>query len=174
MLGTQVTRTYIELVDNVNDSGPTRARIFLDVDDTLVDWRFRLRPLARELIAELQASDFEVHIWSGMGKRWAIIDEHNLRPYIAGCHHKPLYAHRERLHEMGIDFVPDYVVDDYDEIVRVFGGWCIPSPKDPITDDRRLLDVLYNIQDRFGLARGFTQTGFLLEDASPTGEGYGI
>jgi hypothetical protein len=49
--------------------GAPRGRICLDVDDTLIDVRLRLRPLAREVIAELQASGFEVHIWSGMGQR---------------------------------------------------------------------------------------------------------
>jgi len=112
-----------------------------------------------------------VHIWSGIGKRWDIIDMHALRPFVSGCHVKPLDQHRERLPLLQIDFVPDYVVDDYAEIVRVFGGWWIPPPHDQIESDRRLLDVLYDIQDRFGLARGFTYTGHALDDDSPSGDG---
>lgn len=149
-----------------------RARICLDVDDTLVDVQLRLRPLARELIVELYASGFEVHIWSGVGRRWEIVDRLGVRPYIAGCHLKPLSRYRERLADHGVPFVPDYVVDDYAEVVCIFGGWWIPPPLDPIDRDRRLLDVLYDIQDRFGLPRGFTQTGVALPDATPSGHGF--
>jgi hypothetical protein len=70
--------------------------------------------------------------------------------------------------------VPDYIVDDYAEIVRVFGGWWIPPPTDPIDGDRRLLDVLYDIQERFGLPRGFTRTGFALGEVAPAGDGHRI
>jgi hypothetical protein len=147
------------------------ARIFLDVDDTLVDAQLRPRPLARELIVELHASGFEVHLWSGVGRRWEFVDRYDLRPYIAGCHLKPRFRYREHLADFGVPCIPDYVVDDYDEVVCVFGGWCIPPPLDPIAGDRRLLDVLYDLQDRFGLPRGFNHTGVVLLDAAPSGHG---
>ena len=155
----------------MSELGAPLGRICLDVDDTLIDWRLRLRPLAREMIVELHASGFEVHIWSGVGKRWEVIDKHDLRPYVAGCHLKPLYRHMERLKEHDVHFVPDYVVDDYADIVRVFGGWWIPPPSDPIHEDRRLLDVLYDIQDRFGLPRGFNKTQVALHNDTPSGDG---
>src|SRR5262249_1008220 len=123
-----------------------RARICLDVDDTLIDAQLRQRPLARELIVELHASGFEVHIWSGVGIGWEVGDRLAVRPSIAGCPRKPLSRHRERLPDHGVTFLPDYVVDDYAEIVCVFGGWWIPPPLDPIEGDRRLLDVLYDVQ----------------------------
>jgi hypothetical protein len=150
------------------------ARICLDVDDTLIDWRIRLRPLAREVLAELKASGFEVHIWSGIGRRWDVIDLHGLRPLIDGCHRKPLDNHVARLAELEISFVPDYVVDDYAEVVRVFGGWWIPPPTPLLERDRRLLDMLYHIQETFGLPRGFTYTGLVLDDDTPSGEGQGL
>ncbi|HZU78114.1 MAG TPA: hypothetical protein VFA70_15205 [Dehalococcoidia bacterium] len=156
----------------VPDGEPApRGRICFDVDDTLINWRLQARPFAREVIAELHRSGFEIHIWSGVGRRWDVIDRLDLRPFVSGCHTKPLYRHRERLAEHGIQFVPDYVIDDYAEVVEAFGGWWIPPPAHPIEDDRRLLDVLYDIQRHFGLPQGFRNSALALQPYGASGDG---
>ncbi|HZU76787.1 MAG TPA: HAD hydrolase family protein [Dehalococcoidia bacterium] len=48
--------------------------MFFDVDDTLLTWNWRLRPYAREVIAELAASGFEGYIRSGRRRRWDFRD----------------------------------------------------------------------------------------------------
>jgi hypothetical protein len=131
------------------------ARIFFDVDDTILSWRHQLRPLTREVLAELSGSGFEVYLWSGRGRRWDVVEVHRLHPFIVNCFEKPLFRHLERLAELGVPLVPDYVVDDHQEVVAAFGGWCVPPPLEPLGDDRHLLDVLHDIQDRYGLPRGF-------------------
>jgi hypothetical protein len=96
---------------------------------------------------------------------------HGLRRLVVGCHRKPLINHLASLAELQIDFVPDYVVDDHADVVRVFRGWWITPLNEPIDGDRGLLKVLYDIQERFGLERGFTCTGLQLSDATPSGHG---
>ncbi len=130
------------------------ARIFFDVDDTILTWRHHLRPLTREVLAELSGSGFELYLWSGRGRRWEVVEVHGLRPFIVDCFEKPLFRHRERLAELGVPLVPDYVVDDHADVVAAFGGWCVPAPLEPLAEDRHLLDVLHDIQQRYGLPRG--------------------
>jgi hypothetical protein len=129
------------------------VRIFFDVDDTILTWRHRLRPYTREVMAELSACGFEVYLWSGVGRRWEVVEVFDLKPFVRDCFEKPLFRHRERLAELGVPFVPDYVIDDDADIVRAFGGMCIPAPLEPLRDDRHLLDVLHDVQDRYGPPR---------------------
>jgi hypothetical protein len=144
------------------------ARIFFDVDETLLTWNWRVRPLAMEVFAELAASGFALYVWSGRGRRWDFVDVSGLRPYVTDCFEKPIYRHRERLAELHVPYVPDYVIDDDAEIVACFGGWHIPEPLEPLREDRHLLSVLHDIQDRFGLERGFVLSGFTpLESGAP-------
>jgi hypothetical protein len=135
------------------DRAIATARIFFDVDDTLVTWNWKLRPLTREVLAELTRLDFEVFLWSGRGRRWEVVDLFSLQTFVRGCFEKPLFRHRERLVELGVPFAPDFVVDDHVEVVDAFGGFCIPVPAEPLAEDRHLLAALHAIQDRFGLAR---------------------
>jgi hypothetical protein len=132
----------------------SRGRIFFDVDDTILTWRQRLRPLTREVMAALVDAGFEVFLWSGVGRRWEVVEAHGLGLFVSDCFEKPLFRHRERLDELGVPFVPDYVIDDDAAIVRAFGGRCVPAPLEPLSDDRHLLEVLHDIQDRYGLERG--------------------
>ncbi len=129
----------------------TRARIFFDVDDTLLTWDHRLRPHAREVIGALAAGGFAVYLWSGAGVRWEVAWAHDLARHITGCFEKPLSRHRERLAGLGVPFVPDHVVDDDEDIVRVFGGTHVPAPLEPLHEDRHLLRVLADVAARFGL-----------------------
>lgn len=132
------------------------ARVFFDVDDTLVTWDYRLRPYAREVITALVERGFEVHIWSGRGARTDVVERHGLGALISGCYPKPLYRHRERLAELGIPCVPDHAVDDHQEIVETFGGTLVPPPATPLAEDRHLLQVLRDLQARYNLDPGFS------------------
>lgn len=131
---------------------PEPLRVYFDVDDTLLTWNRRLRPFAREVISGVAAAGVEVYLWSGVGLRWEVAHAYDLRPHIVDCYVKPLSRHRERLAELGIPFAPDHVVDDDDEIVRVFGGTHVAAPLEPLSEDRALLRVLHDLNDRFGLA----------------------
>lgn len=126
-------------------------RVYFDVDDTLLSWTKRLRPFAREVIASVAGAGVEVYLWSGVGVRWEVAHTYNLRPYITDCFVKPLSRHHERLAELGIPFVPDHVVDDDGDIVRVFGGTHVPAPLEPLDEDRALLRVLSDLRGRFGV-----------------------
>jgi FMN phosphatase YigB (HAD superfamily) len=130
----------------------TRAvrRVFFDVDNTLVTWDGRLRPLAREVMAELRDGGFALYLWSGVGRRWEVAHVHELTDLISGCFEKPLSRHRERLGELGVPFPPDHVVDDDEELVAVFGGTLVPVPQEPLEADRHLLRVLDDVSRRFG------------------------
>src|SRR5437870_3777289 len=57
------------------------ARIFFDVDDTILTWRHRLRPLTREVMAELTDAGFAVYLWSGVGRRWEVVERFGLGSY---------------------------------------------------------------------------------------------
>lgn len=129
----------------------TLPSVFFDVDDTLLTWNHRLRPHARDVISEVAALGCAVYLWSGVGLRWEVVDVHGLRPYVRDCYVKPLSRHRERLGELRIPCVPDHVVDDDDEIVRVFGGTHVPAPLEPLEDDAELLRVIPDLRGRFGL-----------------------
>jgi hypothetical protein len=131
--------------------GTTAPAVFFDVDDTLLTWNHRLRPHARDVIGELSGLGCAVYIWSGVGVRWEVVDVHGLRPYVQDCYLKPLSRHRERLAELNIRVPPDHVVDDDDEIVRVFGGTHVPAPLEPLHEDVELLRVVRDVRLRFGL-----------------------
>ena len=92
-----------------------------------------------------------VYLWSGVGVRWEVVDVHDLRPFVRDCYVKPLSRHRERLRELLIPREPDHVVDDDDEIVRVFGGTHVPAPLEPLAEDMELLRVIPDLRKRFGL-----------------------
>lgn len=125
--------------------------MFFDVDDTLLTWNHRLRPHAREVIAEVSAMGCAVYLWSGVGVRWEVVDVHELRRYVRDCFVKPLSRHRERLRELRIPCEPDHVVDDDEEIVGVFGGTHVPAPLEPLDEDAELLRVVPDLRMRFGL-----------------------
>ena len=92
-----------------------------------------------------------VYLWSGVGVRWEVVDVHDLRPFVRDCYVKPLSRHRERLRELLIPREPDHVVDDDEEIVRVFGGTHVPAPLEPLAEDMELLRVIPDLRKRFGL-----------------------
>jgi FMN phosphatase YigB (HAD superfamily) len=128
------------------------ARVFFDVDNTLLTWDKRLRPFTRQVFAALYDAGFEIHVWSGVGRRPEVLHVHQLWPFVHGCHEKPLSRHRERIAELRVPSPPDHVVDDDEEIVRVFGGTLVSAPLEPLEDDWDLLRVIDDLNRRYGLS----------------------
>jgi hypothetical protein len=99
--------------------------IFFDVDYTILGRDFTLRPGTHEVFARLRDDGHDVYVWSGEGERWGVVRKHGLEELVVGVYGKPLLDYENRLEEFGIPVVPDFVIDDYPEIVRAFGGVCI-------------------------------------------------
>ncbi len=128
--------------------------IFFDVDYTLITWDYRLRPHTHDVLRRLQSEGHTVYLWSGMGKRWEVVERFALHDVIAGCFDKPLYNHVARLPELGVSVWPDYVIDDHAEPVEVFGGYHIPSPRTPLHEDDEMLRVYDHIQSHLARRTG--------------------
>lgn len=101
--------------------------IFFDVDYTLLSFDQVLRRGTAETFCRLVDDGHRVFIWSGLGIRWAVVHQHGLLPYVSGVFAKPLEEFDHGLERFGIKAYPDFVVDDYPEIVRHFGGYHIPE-----------------------------------------------
>jgi hypothetical protein len=115
--------------------------IFFDVDFTLITWDYRLRPHVREVFARLKEDGHAIYIWSGMGERWEVVQDFGLGDYVSGCFSKPLYDHIARLEALGVTVRPDFVVDDHEEPVTVFGGEQIEPASAPLDDDTEMLRI---------------------------------
>jgi hypothetical protein len=98
-------------------------KVFFDVDYTILSSDYTLRTGTVDTFRLLVADGHEVHVWSGEGERHNVLRDFALEPYVSGVYQKPLYNYVRRLDHYGIDFVPDFVIDDYPEIVSVFGGY---------------------------------------------------
>ena len=101
-------------------------KIFFDVDYTILGLDDSLRPGTIETFQKLNDDGHEIYIWSGMGERWEVVRKHNLEPYIQGVYEKPTHHFHERLNELGVPFEPDFVIDDYPEVVAAFSGVWVP------------------------------------------------
>ncbi len=120
--------------------------IFFDVDFTLITWDVRLRPGVHEVFQRLRDEGHRIYLWSGMGPRWEVVKRFGLNDHIVDCFWKPLYRHRERLGELGVTVTPDYVVDDYREVVDAFVGSAVDPPGMALEDDREMWRVYDEIQ----------------------------
>ena len=101
-------------------------KIFFDVDYTILGLDDSLRPGTTDTFQKLMDDGHEIYIWSGMGERWEVIEKHGLRPYVSGVYEKPTHHFLERLEELGVPFQPEFVIDDYPEVVSAFGGVWVP------------------------------------------------
>jgi hypothetical protein len=101
-------------------------KIFFDVDYTILGLDDTLRPGTVETFQKLNDDGHKIYIWSGMGERWEVIEKHQLGPYICGVYEKPTHHFHERLAELKVPFEPEFVIDDYPEIVAAFGGVWVP------------------------------------------------
>lgn len=101
-------------------------KIFFDVDYTILGLDDSLRPGTIETFQKLNDDGHEIYIWSGMGERWEVVRKHSLEPLIKGVYEKPTHHFHERLSELGVPFEPDFVIDDYPEVVAAFSGVWVP------------------------------------------------
>ncbi len=102
-------------------------KVFFDVDYTILGLDNSLRPGTKETFQKLLNDGHSIHIWSGMGERWEVIEEHDLKKYISGVYEKPKDNFDKKFKELKVPVVPDFVIDDYPEVVAHFGGlWVQP------------------------------------------------
>lgn len=99
--------------------------VFFDVDYTILSYDNGIRPGTHEVFQRLVADEHRIYIWSGQGLRWAEINEHKLAGSVTDVFHKPTWDYVARLEELGVEVVPDFVVDDYPGIVEAFGGFLV-------------------------------------------------
>jgi hypothetical protein len=76
-----------------------------------------------------------IFVWSGVrtgdAVRSEVVQPYGLEPYVTDCYQKPRFDYREQWLHTGNEVQPDFCVDDYPEIVEVFGGILIkPYPRE--------------------------------------------
>lgn len=98
-------------------------RVFFDVDYTILSSDYKLRTGVHETFERLVADGHELHVWSGEGRRYKVLRDFDLEKHVTGVYEKPIYDYVRRLPVLGVDVMPDFVIDDYPEIVSVFGGF---------------------------------------------------
>jgi phosphoglycolate phosphatase-like HAD superfamily hydrolase len=100
--------------------------IFFDVDETIMGYDGSLRPLVRETFQALIDDGHRIFIWSGVRTgetvRTEVVERHGLSRYVSDCFQKPRWDYREQWRRWGSGVDPDFIVDDYPEIVAEFGG----------------------------------------------------
>ena len=101
-------------------------KIFFDVDYTILGLDDTLRPGTVDTFQKLLDDGHEIYIWSGMGERWEVIEKHELGRFVSGVYEKPTHHYHERLAELKVPVEPEFVIDDYPEIVAAFGGVWVP------------------------------------------------
>lgn len=116
-------------------------RIFFDVDNTILAWDNSLRPLVPDVFQRLKDDGHTIYLWSGVGLRWEVVREHQLRPLIETCFVKPLENYHASLPALGVTTPPDFVVDDHPAIVEAFGGVMVTPYYFTNPDDKEMLRV---------------------------------
>ncbi len=116
--------------------------IFFDVDQTILGMDNSLRPGVRETMAALTEMGHRVYVWSGMGIRRATVQRHGLENLVSGLYQKPLYDYLERLEELCVPMMPDFVADDDPQVVSAFGGLWVPPYYAQGEDDGAMARVL--------------------------------
>ena len=100
--------------------------IFFDVDETLVGYDGSLRPLVHEIFRLLIAEGHRIYIWSGVRTaemvRTEVVQRYGLEGYVTDCYQKPRWDYLAQWQRSGVAVQPDFIVDDYPEIVQAFGG----------------------------------------------------
>jgi hypothetical protein len=121
--------------------------IFFDVDYTILAMDGSLRPRTHEVFQEIKDRSHDLYIWSGVGLRHAEVRQHKLEPYVSDIFVKPLGKFETALTTFRIPVTPDFVIDDYPEIVYAFGGFAVKAYYLPNQLDRELDKVLQAILD---------------------------
>lgn len=119
--------------------------IFFDVDDTLITWDVKLRPHVSDVFSRLREDGHILYLWSGYGPRWEVVKRFDLHEHVIDCFWKPLYDHHARLEELGVPFIPDYVVDDHPDIITAFGGSVIKAASSTYFQDDEMWRVYEDI-----------------------------
>ena len=125
--------------------------IFFDVDYTILAVDGNLRPGTRDVFERLVEEGHKVFIWSGVGIRTADVSRHGLEDLVAGVYQKPLEDFEAGLQTFDVPVRPDFVVDDYAEIVEAFGGmrvrpYFFSSPED--REMERVYDAIAQIDGK--------------------------
>jgi hypothetical protein len=123
------------------------VNIFFDIDYTILSFDRALRRGTQATFARLTEDGHQVYVWSGEGVRWNVVRDHGLEPYVSGVFAKPLFDFAAGLQRLGVSPTPDFVIDDYPEIVRYFGGYFIPEFYSSRDDDDELESVYQVIAD---------------------------
>jgi hypothetical protein len=122
--------------------------VFFDVDYTILAVDGSLRPRTRETFERLVNDGHNLFIWSGVGLRKWEVKKHDLESFVTGIYQKPIQDCVAGLEEMKVPLWPDFVIDDYPEIVDVFGGILV-SPYFFKSDSDDQMDRIYNIITEF-------------------------
>jgi hypothetical protein len=122
------------------------VNVFFDMDYTIFGMDGSLRPGTMEVFEQLVARGHDVYVWSGMGGvRWDEVRRAGLEPFVKGVYRKPLSDFRAGRERCGVPVVPDFVIDDYPQIVAFFGGVCIKEYQSRHQEDAELYAVLAKI-----------------------------
>ena len=116
--------------------------VFFDIDYTILGMDGSLRPGTIEVFGELVARGHDVYVWSGMGVRWDEVRRAGLEPFVKGVYRKPLDDFQAGLEVCGVPVIPDFVIDDYPQIVAFFGGHCIKEYLSRHQQDEEMYAVL--------------------------------
>jgi hypothetical protein len=134
-------------------------KIFFDVDYTILAVDNSLRPGTRDTFEKLISDGHEVYIWSGVGLRNAEIRQHELEELVSGVYRKPIQNFVAGLSEYEVPHWPDFVIDDYPEIVETFGGVvCQPYYFRSASDDE--MERIYGIISEFASTGESDQVGY--------------
>ena len=120
-------------------------RIYFDVNGTIVGDEGDLRPHTREVFQQIKARGDHVYLWSILGPRWDVVEEHQLGDLVDDCFIKPMpLAVFWPGHKAGgtPKDKPDLCVDDAPAYVESFGGVLVTSYIGPSPEDRELLRAL--------------------------------
>jgi hypothetical protein len=116
------------------------------MDYTILGVDGSVRPGTIEVFGQLVARGHDVYVWSGVGGvRWDEVRRSGLEPFVKGVYRKPLSDFRAGLDRCGVPVIPDFVIDDYPEIVAFFGGFCIKEYLSRHQKDEEMYEVLAQI-----------------------------
>lgn len=134
-------------------------KIFFDVDYTILAVDSSLRPGTRETFQRLVSDGHQVYVWSGVGVRTSELQKHDLIDLVSGVYQKPIQDFVAGLEKLGVPCHPDFVIDDYPEIVDTFGGVVVRPYYFRSTEDDEM-DRVYRIVTEVVATGRSAQVGF--------------
>ena len=134
--------------------------LFFDVDFTLISIDGSLRPGVHDTFQRLIADGHRIFIWSGVGMRTEEIHKLELDHLVSGIYVKPLEDFEAGLLTFGVDVYPDFVVDDFWNIVNNWGGvLCNPYYFPSDTDQE--MELIYGIVNEYASSGRSEHPSFL-------------